>query len=864
MQVLLISSFLVFCSVNADVYIHSGRGSNNRLDEANRERNNANRMFDSQNNDRGGYNVGKLNFIESAEVPISWTNQHGCGSDDVKHCEIIVQAMCDDMIRDGTTTQTIPENPVNCRNFNCDTDVKYGRHESYDYYQSCKQRKRNKGLFTASQQPNREDATRTRQNPGGTRHAYECPEERDYYPYWAPTPWIDIAIYTKDTGKCELLQKESANVKSRWYCDVPEDVADANNFGNGIGKTPNNRVECESLDCFDEADGSSTCATWTEVLPNNCGEPQCLASAPTRTNHLGLVGGEEQWTFNWKVPGCLIPENKAEQSCVFRVRYNISEDYDASAPDGVDLENAGFVSGMANVDNSKFTSLIPSVDADFNRKSGGGNAATRPSILPLWRKYGISDEEVGYDPDTKTIANADNGNNGQGLGAKRDWTLRNNPKLDYSGQDYDGFRMRLQLAVNTAQYGRTFQDRTHVSFVQRRPDNIGMAKIKTLTTSGKRGNIVQTFPGTEYMFHPAEMTIRQWDYLHLTWSGSNTNPDNNDGQGKKGTDRNNLCPINPAAYSGNTDRASSETDTGYQQSGNGVGRDDAKNSLGRAYPAFVNPPEGYVLSDPLSDCGSAEVAVDHFGGLSKDDVEAACTLRRDSAANFDYGNMEELDDAGTSFNLAPKQVKEVGCWALMGTRNNNFSNRAQKMMFCVSAGDFGKGTVGPAGGTVWSSSASLIVPPQAMSSITDFKLESTPVADSSVVSDEWTVLPETLPSLWSDNGDRIGMVWLNMPYSQRALSSPYVQHWEGGEDGGWVDVNADEFLAETDSDGIEMTLARVGIAEGGNYRVKDKPNAGAIAAIVLAGCVFIGVVMFLIWYKFYRDPTKAVDDFTDI
>merc|ERR1712117_778914 len=156
-----------------------------------------------------------------------------------------------------------------------------------------------------------------------------------------------------------------------------------------------------------------------------------------------------------------------------------------------------------------------------------------------------------------------------------------NPTVDV-GVEMQG----LRLALNTAQTGRTFQDRSHVMRLIRRPTagaqsgtanaavnqgfqanalglNAGNAqanagttpmnpKIYNLNVQGKRGNIVQTFPAVEYDFWPKTLQVKTGECIAMQWTGSNTHNNGNPagdgqagdaGEGRGGSDRSNIMQL---------------------------------------------------------------------------------------------------------------------------------------------------------------------------------------------------------------------------------------------------------------------------------------------------------------------------------
>lgn len=582
----LLVAFSALCAtVLADVYLHNPAGSNNRWNENGRARRNANRMFDSENNDRGGYNVRKLMYHVGSKLDLEWTTQHSCGNEN-NNCDVVIQYMCGDYVRDGTSTATIPAQPTNCIDLNCNTDLRYGMNEDFYYYQHCRFRQRDQRLYTADRRLKGNSAIYTRQNNNGQRFAYECTEERDYYPYWHPTPWKDIVVFTNNVSRCAYYQSESQNVKQRSYCKVDyEALYQGSVVANKDIEDliPITKEECEAAE-YEGAGGVTKNGEWVTVASHGIDEPDCLISPYGRDNHNGNGPGGQFHGYRWTVP------DDINDNCVMRIRYNVS------------------------------TGDFPR-DGVSSEQNNRNKAISRgPDVRSM---YGLGVDE----------------------GADRGYEVKGNPDVyPFDPEKYPNLKnFKLQHAINTAQWGRTFQDRTHTFAIKERPEGIPPnAEILNINVRGKRGNIVQTYPGVEYDFVPNAPEVGQNDYVHFQWGGSDNNPRNNDGQGRAGTDRSNVLLMDKTVF----------------QEGD-VNAADRYGALGRSYPEHIN--ESYFMG--LTNVDKLHLGLMGHGG---------------------GGDMTELNDAGTYYNAGPRKVTGTGTYHYMCTRNNNFSNRSQKGKIIVT------------------------------------------------------------------------------------------------------------------------------------------------------------------------------------
>ncbi|KAI3658072.1 hypothetical protein MP638_002356, partial [Amoeboaphelidium occidentale] len=379
--------------------------------------------------------------------------------------------------------------------------------------------------------------TRQDTNNNNDRYGFECPEERDFFPWFGPTPWRDVWVCTDETFRCPYYQSNSQNVMNKGNCSGPGDY-----YG-----YYNNQQECEQNN-----------GVWTLTGAFNVPPPECTACPYTRHNHNGNAAGDsDPPNYWWQIPTDIHADGT---KCVLRLRYNISTyDFDGW-----------------------------SVDKSSNRDNS---------------------------------------------------PIKNNQAKDFLGLGYNTTGP-LRLAMDTSQFGRTFEDRSHVFIIRKRTPEmnnwIGSAKIWNLNVLGRRGNIQQTYPAVEYDFAPRKLTVNRNDFLHIQWTGSDANSQGNAGEGRAGTDRNNLVMVS---------------------------------SLGKNVPVNFNPADGSYPPDFFTRDRNKIVEM-AFLNQTGCDTESRNTQADD--------NCKVLNAAPAYWNAGLVKVENVGTFHFISTRNNNFSNRDQK------------------------------------------------------------------------------------------------------------------------------------------------------------------------------------------
>jgi len=185
-----------------------------------------------------------------------------------------------------------------------------------------------------------------------------------------------------------------------------------------------------------------------------------------------------------------------------------------------------------------------------------------------------------------------------------------------------------------------------------RPNGVSSStKIYNLNVRGKRGNIVQTFPATEYDFTPNRLTVEEGDIVHFQWTGCDTNPANNQGEGRLSTDRSNIVQIE---------------------------------SLNSNIPVIAT--NNTVPTQMFDDVATRT----KMGLLLQTNCKTYAQLMQannnnQAAVEQDIANCGKLNAAATPyFNGGLVQMNNTGTFFYQSTRNNNFSNRTQKGMLVVT------------------------------------------------------------------------------------------------------------------------------------------------------------------------------------
>lgn len=735
--------FLIVSLVSADVYMHNPRGANDRNCERNVNRNNGNLLYDTQNNAKGGYAcpravaannaalpikgmTSRMEFEVGSKLDVEWTSQHGCGVPKEAgaqgaaipsggaievpnvHCEMTIQMMCTSTLdptgalgvmlantpqqyaaapREGIPNSngdaatnriatTDPGQAAATSAGGANGNIRYGVHETPAMYNECNRVARNRGLFTADQNVNRRSAIGTRQNPNGGRRGLECPEERDYYPYWRPTPMIDVAYLVDDPARCGV-----ATV--------------------GTGNTANTPLPLTAGGCGGWS-GVNKVTGANGVVTSTAAPIAACKGVPMAGDWVGNAQGTgNRWHSSCLVGGA-IPKTNAGLGTAARRLYNRREwpaTAEACAPlvaeaGGLTVTwapqqfTAGFAVGAATQPNAQAVVATANLGAqcktiDYSRSNHLGNSgvddtATRfqMTIPPVIGATGAAKDScvlrLRYNMSSSDYVRSLNSSlNGQASPIKQDPLVKVGPlNTDYA-----------QLALNTNQVARTFQDRSYVFQVIPAQTT---KQVMNVNVRGKRGNIVQTYPSVEYDFIPNKIDADPNTVLAFQWLGSDYNPRRgcNDGEGGPYRGDNNVATGLTANTQGSNQNSRVDRMTMLA-----VANSRQNYPVGGQYPVGANSifPDAaiarkFAFANAQAQLQDTTLVPQRLNCLTNTEIENINNenRRENHPRNCAEGNAISPYFSTTNIDLG-KHVGTSQVLQAVSARNNNFSNRDTKI-----------------------------------------------------------------------------------------------------------------------------------------------------------------------------------------
>jgi len=714
--------FLLFIGlVYGDVYMHSPRGANDRNCERNVNRNNGNLLYDTQNNAKGGYAcpravaasnaqypakglTPRMVFQEGSKLEVEWTAQHGAGNPsqgvssplnaaDTQNvqAELVVQMGCASTLDPkkiyGTVHANTPQaylavpregipNSDNDAATNragtgdpgqaagaVNNNVRFGIHETPAWYNECNRVERNKGLFTADQNVNRRSAIGTRQNPNGGRRGLECPEERDYYPYWRASPFIDVAYLVSEAARCgtQALEALPCGGEAGKACVGPVAQGDWVGLAQGVMNEGATAPVSYGL-----------CVNAAGIVPkNNNGLTGAARNAynrrewpnnPTACAAIGQTWTAKMFTSEFNMQAGT-PNPATLEGAVQAVAAKGAECkvIDASRSNHLGNDNGDDTA-------SRYTMTIPAVNP--TNAALKSDARGEPCFLRL--RYNMSSSD--YARNLDAAANGDAS------------PIQQDPLVKVG----NGPTEVVQLALNTNQVARTFQDRSYVFYVK--PAETPGVEVVNMNVRGKRGNIVQTYPAVEYDIIPSKIVVTPSTVLDVQWVGSDYNPRRgcNDGEGGPYTGDNNVAArllANPNAQGSNqnsrTDRmsllATAKTDVNFPEVRTGAmvsGTDELFTAAQAKRFAYADAHQHFKTFAAAT--GRAELQCLTATEINNINNE---NRQENHPRNCAEGNALLPYFASEKITFTQNQVGKN--YMAYSARNNNFSNRDTKLNIMV-------------------------------------------------------------------------------------------------------------------------------------------------------------------------------------